>query len=165
MVETLGHSLCISAIFIFPVLALISHALVQGKRRDRVWQQLATRYGGSCTAGGLVGFPSVKFTYADTSVLVDNGGQNKNLFTQQALLTRAAGIAFVEQEAAFSLDEAICRICGEPVTHAAAICRRCKTPHHRECWRYYGACSIYGCGETKYLVNKKKSSRDAKRAS
>ena len=26
------------------------------------------------------------------------------------------------------------------------LCTSCRTPHHRECWEYVGACSIYGCG-------------------
>ncbi len=277
--ESLEPILCIST-FILIVLAAIGSTIAAGKRRSRVWQQLATRYGGSCTPGGPFGSPSVRFTYADTSVLVDTCGTGDNkshVFTQihfywpdkqfrlevypegvfarirkffgmediqigvadfdpkyiisgnsrqevgtflsphvrqairqaqssgttddihvslagghflvkkqcpigkydelhafidvalrlyeQALLTRAAGITFVEQGAAFSLDEAICRICGEPVTKNAAVCRRCKTPHHRECWQYYGACSTYGCGETKYLVAKKKPARDTKPAS
>jgi hypothetical protein len=85
-------------------------------------------------------------------------------FVERVLLTGADGITFIEQEASFSLDEAICRICGEPVTGEAAVCCRCQTPHHRECWRYYGTCSTYGCGETKHLAPKKESPRAAKRA-
>ncbi len=276
--QTLGPFLCIS-IFCCIVVGVIVYTIAAVKSRNRVWQQLATRYGGSYTGSGF-GYPSVRFTYADTAVLVDTSGtasQNRTIFTQihfywpdrefrlevypegvfarlrkffgmedlqigaadfdpkyiisgsdpdevrtflsphvryavqqlqalgstndiyvsltgghflvkkqcpidrydplqtfidlalqlyeQALLTRAAGITFAKQQAAFSLDEAICRICGEPITHDAAICRRCKTPHHRECWQYYGACSTYGCGETKYVVAKKKSPRDTKRAS
>lgn len=279
MEDAIGPFLFIAA-FIFVVILLVSSSLTQSKRRDRVWQQLATRYDGSCTPGGLFGYPSVRFTYGDTSVLVDTystGGRNPARYTQihfywpdtqfrlevypegvfarirkffgmediqigsadfdrqyiingsdpsevrtflslhvmhainqlrasggnrdvcvslvggrflvkkhrltdkydelqqvvalglrlyeQALLTRTTGIEFVKEEASLSLDRAVCRICGEPVTHDAAICRRCKTPHHRECWRYYGACSTYGCGETKYVVARKKSASDAKRGS
>lgn len=278
MEEAIGPFLCIS-VFVVLIIVLVSNALAQGKRRDRVWQQLATRHGGSCTPGGLFGYPSVQFTYTDTSVLVDTystGGRNPARYTQihfywpdtqfrlevypegvfarirkffgmedmqigsadfdrqyiihgsdpnevrtflsphvmhainqlrvsgagrdiyvsltgghflvkkhrlddkydelqrvvdlglqlyeQALLTRTTGIEFVKEEAAMSLDAAVCRICGEPVTHDAAICRRCKTPHHRECWQYYGACSTYGCGETRYVVVKKKSTRDTEHA-
>ncbi|MBC8868473.1 MAG: hypothetical protein H8E44_03605 [Planctomycetes bacterium] len=282
--EVLRSSLCISAFicfFISVVVIALFCASTQAKRRDHVWQQLATRYGGILAPGGISKYPSVRFRYADTSVLVDTystGGKNATVYIQihfhwpdrqfrlevypegvfarirkffgmediqigaadfdpqyiisgsdfdevrnlldphvrlairqlrasgitndiyvslvaghllvkkrrwtddyeelrlftdlalqlyeQALLTRAAGITFVKQEAAFSLDEAICRICGEPVAGDAAICRRCRTPHHRECWQYYGACSTYGCRETRFLVTKKKkAARDAKRAS
>ena len=244
-----------------------------------MWEKLATRYDGSYRPGSLHGFPSVRFTHADTSVLVHTypiGARKPTYYTQihscwpdrefrlevhpqgifarlrrflgmvdiqtgwtdfdrqyvisgsdpdavrgflnydvrhviqelrtagrtndvyvslvrghfvvrkqrpiddyeelqrvtdltlrlygQALLTRSDGITFLDQqEAAFSLDEAICRICGEPVTGATAVCCRCKTPHHRECWQYYGACSTYGCGETRCLVTKRESPRVAKR--
>ena len=25
-------------------------------------------------------------------------------------------------------------------------CGGCQTPHHRECWEYFGGCSTYACG-------------------
>jgi hypothetical protein len=41
----------------------------------------------------------------------------------------------------------ICKVCGEIINGGPVIlCRVCRTPHHRECWEYVGACSIYGCG-------------------
>lgn len=46
--------------------------------------------------------------------------------------------------------EAICQICGDAITHQRVLCRRCKTPHHLDCWEYYGACSTYGCLETRH---------------
>jgi len=265
-VEALAPFLCVAAV-VFMVLISMGGAFAHAKRRENVWQQLATRYGGNLTRGGLWGSPSVRFTYADTSVLVDTGStgrRNSPDYTQihfywpdrqfrlevypegivatirkffgmedilvgsrdfdrqyiitgsdpgevrsflsphvqqtvkqlrasggyddiyvslagghflvkkrrwtnkydelqrlvdlglqlyeQALATRATGIEFIKEEASMSLDTAVCRICGEPVTHDAAICRRCKTPHHREYWKYYGACSTYGCGETRYVV-------------
>jgi Prokaryotic RING finger family 1 len=40
----------------------------------------------------------------------------------------------------------ICKVCLEPITTGAVIvCASCNTPHHRDCWEYVGACSIYGC--------------------
>jgi len=40
-----------------------------------------------------------------------------------------------------------CKVCGEPIEHGpVVVCSACNTPHHRECWEYAGACSIYGCG-------------------
>jgi hypothetical protein len=39
-----------------------------------------------------------------------------------------------------------CKVCGELITVGPIItCTACKTPHHRDCWEYVGACSIYGC--------------------
>ena len=49
-----------------------------------------------------------------------------------------------------SLDEdtgpPICKVCGEPISGGVVVvCAACNTPHHRDCWDYVGACSIYGC--------------------
>jgi hypothetical protein len=39
-----------------------------------------------------------------------------------------------------------CKVCGEPISNGEVIvCASCSTPHHRDCWEYIGACSIYGC--------------------
>jgi hypothetical protein len=53
--------------------------------------------------------------------------------------------------------EWLCQVCGEgPATDGSAgeivVCRRCKSPHHKDCWTYNGACSTYGCGETQSMV-------------
>ena len=45
-----------------------------------------------------------------------------------------------------------CMVCGAELVTDIVYCRRCKTPHHRECWEYSGNCSTYGCRETQYLV-------------
>lgn len=66
----------------------------------------------------------------------------------QALLTRTHGITFLEQQSAQVLEQAVCRICGEEIREGLVFCRRCKTPHHRECWQYVGRCSVFACGET-----------------
>ena len=40
----------------------------------------------------------------------------------------------------------VCKVCGQPITGGAVVvCAVCRTPHHRDCWEYVGACSIYGC--------------------
>jgi hypothetical protein len=67
---------------------------------------------------------------------------------EQALLTRTEGIAFVAGERPEGPPK--CLVCGEGVTAEMVICRRCQTPHHKECWHYYGSCTTYGCGETRY---------------
>jgi hypothetical protein len=67
---------------------------------------------------------------------------------EQALLTRTDGIAFVAGERPDEPPK--CLVCGEGVIVEMVICRRCQTPHHKECWHYYGSCSTYGCGETRY---------------
>jgi hypothetical protein len=41
----------------------------------------------------------------------------------------------------------ICKVCNEPIgpDEPKVVCASCKTPHHRDCWTFVGACSIYGC--------------------
>jgi hypothetical protein len=58
------------------------------------------------------------------------------------------GIAIVDEAGPVVDDEGppICKVCGEPISGGEAIvCSVCNTPHHRDCWEYVGACSIYGC--------------------
>jgi len=58
------------------------------------------------------------------------------------------GIAIVDQPDDWDEGSGppICKVCGEPILAGAVIvCASCNTPHHRDCWEYVGACSIYGC--------------------
>lgn len=43
-----------------------------------------------------------------------------------------------------------CKVCGERVILDRIDCRRCETPHHRDCWEYNGRCAVYACGETRF---------------
>ena len=71
-----------------------------------------------------------------------------------AMLTQAQGIEFVEDGTARPVTQALCQVCGEDIVYEMVFCRRCKTPHHLDCWQYYGACSTYGCRETRYVSPK-----------
>jgi hypothetical protein len=58
------------------------------------------------------------------------------------------GISIVENpEAADRNGEPpVCKVCLEPIGEGpVVVCAVCNTPHHRDCWDYVGACSIYGC--------------------
>ena len=72
----------------------------------------------------------------------------------QAMLTRAEGIDFCEkpiEDDFLPVDEVMCQVCGDLIDdHDLVSCRRCHTPHHRECWDYYGSCTVYGCQESDY---------------
>lgn len=70
----------------------------------------------------------------------------------QFQLTKTEGIEFVASDDPQIIDHASCRICGEEMHQEIVICRRCQTPHHRDCWDYNGGCATYGCRETLYLV-------------
>jgi len=87
-----------------------------------------------------------------------------------AISTNTEGIEFVDsgqREAVLSLASAICQICGDDIATDVVFCRSCKTPHHRDCWQYYGSCSTYGCGQVRFMVSTKRggsSQREPKRA-
>lgn len=40
----------------------------------------------------------------------------------------------------------ICKICGGGIKNEVACCARCFTPHHFDCWGFFGQCSIFACG-------------------
>lgn len=82
-------------------------------------------------------FPALKVFVERTLELYD-----------QAMITQAVGIVFIENGEAVALEHVICKVCGEEIEgHEMVYCNRCKTPHHGECWEYAGACSVYGCLE------------------
>jgi hypothetical protein len=44
-----------------------------------------------------------------------------------------------------------CPVCGSDLASQVVYCRRCRTPHHEECWSYVGGCSTYACKEGLFL--------------
>ena len=45
----------------------------------------------------------------------------------------------------------VCQVCGFPIKKDGRIfCRRCRTPHHNDCWEFNGQCSTFACGETRF---------------
>jgi hypothetical protein len=64
-------------------------------------------------------------------------------------LGRPAGIELLAGQANEII---LCQICGEEIIDNAVECRRCQTPHHHDCWEYFGRCSTYGCHETRFVT-------------
>jgi hypothetical protein len=81
---------------------------------------------------------------------------------QAAMRTRDAGIKFISSPTSNAevkepdAEESQCQVCGEPLAKDLVWCAACKTPHHRECWEYFGGCSTYACGHKKHLVKKRR---------
>lgn len=46
----------------------------------------------------------------------------------------------------------VCTICGEVVASSHVVCNRCRTPYHRDCWKFAGECATYGCKERAYTL-------------
>ena len=84
---------------------------------------------------------------------------------EAALRTRSTGIEFVGDVAIDAKEpdaaESQCQVCGEPLAKDLVYCGGCRTPHHRECWEYFGGCSTYACGEKKYVTKVKSPRRKA----
>ena len=58
------------------------------------------------------------------------------------------GVAIVAAGAASPEDAGppLCKVCGELIGDMPwVVCAACQTPHHRDCWEFIGACSIFGC--------------------
>ncbi len=70
----------------------------------------------------------------------------------QSMLTLSTGIEFLADGEARPIEDPICQICGESITIDMVFCARCMTPHHRDCWQYYGTCSTYGCDERGFVT-------------
>lgn len=49
-----------------------------------------------------------------------------------------------------------CPVCGGTLEHEIVYCRACGAPHHLDCWRYLGRCSLFGCRETHYQQHRRK---------
>jgi hypothetical protein len=43
-----------------------------------------------------------------------------------------------------------CPVCGSELDRDPVRCRTCRTPHHRDCWRYNRGCATFACGERKF---------------
>jgi len=98
-----------------------------------------------------------KFGYSGEFRMLERFVQLSLELYDHAIATLSTGIDFVEVDGAAKLNlaEAVCQICGEPIESDVVFCRSCKTPHHLECWKYYGACSTYGCGQKRYVLPRK----------
>jgi hypothetical protein len=69
---------------------------------------------------------------------------------------RNPGIEFTSPLPQVTAD-AVCRVCGDQLAASIVTCASCQTPHHLDCWQYFGSCSVYGCGQKRYLAATRKS--------
>jgi hypothetical protein len=70
-----------------------------------------------------------------------------------------AGIEFVGEMG--EPDQALsqCQVCGEPLASDLVYCAACQTPHHRECWEYFGGCSTNACGQKRCVERPSRRTR------
>lgn len=78
--------------------------------------------------------------------------EDLNLFVERGLrlfrLLRAGPVA--EGVKILSADECTvegkCPVCANPLGASPHRCPTCATPHHADCWGYFGGCATYACG-------------------
>ncbi len=69
-----------------------------------------------------------------------------NALVQRLLDVGEPGVRL--QSAAPTADAPECQVCGSKLEDSNRVhCRRCRTPHHRDCWEYNEGCSTFACGE------------------
>lgn len=70
---------------------------------------------------------------------------------------RASGIEILDESASDAgAATPTCQICGSEISPEVRVnCRRCSTPHHKDCWEFNGQCSTYACGEKRFAATKK----------
>lgn len=78
-------------------------------------------------------------------------------FYNEALLTCVDGIQFLPGKRHSGHGESLgeethCHVCGDPLAGHIIYCRGCQTPHHVDCWNYFGGCGTYGCGGKRYSL-------------
>jgi hypothetical protein len=67
---------------------------------------------------------------------------------EQAKVAGMKGIEFVAPAVDKQQTEVVCQVCGDSIRRSEVVyCRSCRTPHHEDCWNYFGACSTFGCGQ------------------
>lgn len=44
------------------------------------------------------------------------------------------------------MERALCQVCGDGIDEDRVYCSSCHAPHHPDCWKFNGGCSIFACG-------------------
>jgi len=63
----------------------------------------------------------------------------------------AAAAAAMDQCTVLAIEDTTgaprCSCCGDVIgpDRPTTVCPHCETPHHTECWRYFGGCTVYAC--------------------
>jgi hypothetical protein len=97
---------------------------------------------------------SVIATSNDLAVFADLAGRLHDRI--ELLRQRASGIEILDApDGAADVESPRCQICGSDIGEDVRVnCRRCGTPHHKDCWEFNGQCSTYACGEKRFATKK-----------
>ena len=65
---------------------------------------------------------------------------------------RENGIEILDETDPLEPEGTKCQVCSHPMAADASVrCRRCRTPHHTDCWDFNGGCATFACGEKQWL--------------
>ena len=121
---------------------------VRGQLKELYRLLRSNEIGVTCSGGNIIVTKSLMMSTTDMlEVFVE---MTLKLYDQ---LRQAAveGIDFDAEAITVQARGAVCQVCGDDIDTPPVFCRSCKTPHHQDCWEYYGACSTYGCGQKRYI--------------
>ena len=88
--------------------------------------------------------------YEELGRFVDNADRvfDRMMFFWQ----KAAGIEILDDQPEDPQRCPVCQVCGVEIeADARVFCRRCKTPHHADCWSFNDGCATYACGEKQFV--------------
>ena len=103
-----------------------------------------------------------KASYLTDIETVDRFIQLFLAFYEAANAVPNSGIEFlgaVSVQSADISDLPHCIVCGEALRSDLVTCRSCRTPHHKDCWQYFGGCATYACGGKQYVPAKASGGR------
>ncbi len=88
----------------------------------------------------------VRLRSGEKPLLLD-GRDTEELDWIASLLRRGRLKLDIKVTSTSSAGRGTCQVCGDPMEERIVWCRKCRTPHHRECWIYTGMCATFGCRE------------------
>lgn len=87
----------------------------------------------------------------DLGVFADLAGRLQGRI--DILWQRASGIEILDPSPQAPGALPNCQVCCSAIPPETRVdCRRCGTPHHKDCWEFNGQCSTYACGEKRFAT-------------
>lgn len=137
-------------------------AFLSPDAQGRVLDLLRLNGGAGFSAPGLyLQIASGTLTVTKASYLTDIASVERFIksfleFYAAATSVSSAGIEFLDTVPTSSPGSPVataphCIVCGEPLAADLVTCRSCRTPHHRDCWQYFGGCATYACGGKQFV--------------
>lgn len=109
-------------------------------------------------SGGLL--TATKASYLTDRHAIEGFIQLFLQFFEAANAASSAGIEFLDRPKDAEDPAPHCIVCGELLAGELVSCHSCRTPHHRDCWQYFGGCATYACGGKQFVPAKASGGRE-----